>query len=142
MIVFPFDSFVQTLKFGTVLRFNHPDFDEKPYFFIIADYSNTTHPPVISLISSKSDKNKRCFITITEKEYSGFKRLSYVSCDKTYDFTAETLYSLYSQQRLEILDTMPHATMEKIVCGCQSSKTIARGTLKRMKVALDNACSE
>jgi hypothetical protein len=107
MIVFPFETFVSVLRFGTVLRFHHPEFDQKPHFFIITDYSNTVHPPVISLISSKSEINKRCYVTVKANEYKGFDKVSYISCDKTHDFTAETLYHLYSQQKLEILGCVP-----------------------------------
>lgn len=133
------EVFLESLKFGLVVRYAHPDFPEKEHFFVIVDYSPNKIPPMISLISSKSNKHKETYVQIEKDEYNFFTKQSFIDCDQVYEKTPDDLYKLFSESRLSIQGTFEQQTLERIKDKCYNSKQLAKIYRKRIVQAYNKA---
>ena len=132
MILFPSKVFISRLRRGSVIKFPHPEFPEKPHYFPILNINpsrdgflllvvSTTNTDTIKEIIDKQKHLRAGYIFVKTGEYQCFDRDSYINCHKPYPFEIGELKEKYEKRSVELKDSLPQALINEVLKGCLGS---------------------
>ena len=132
MILFPSKVFIGQLQRGSVIKFSHPEFPDKPHFFIVLNINpskdgffllaaSTTNTDTIKEIIDRQKHLGRGYIFVKTSEYQCFDRDSYIKCHKAYPFEIGELKKIYERGLVELKDSLPQGLIDKVLKGCLDS---------------------
>ncbi len=132
MILFPSKFFISRLYRGSVIKFSHPEFPDKPHYFIILNknplkdgfFLLTASTANIDRIKKIIDTQKHLaegYIFVKMGKYQCFDRDSYINCHKPYPFEIGKLKKRYEKGLVELKDPLPQELIEKVLKGCLDS---------------------
>jgi len=132
MILFPSKVFIGQLRRGSVIRFSHPEFPDKPHYFIVLNI-NPSRDGFLLLVASTTNTGRIKEIIDTQKhlgggyifvktgEYECFDRDSYINCHKAHPFEIGKLKKIYEKGSVELKDSLPQGLIDKVLKGCLDS---------------------
>jgi hypothetical protein len=148
MILFPSSIFLKRLTCGSVIKFSHPDFPEKPHNFIVLN-SNPLKDGFLLLIVSTSnvervkeivDRQRRLsggYINVKQGEYKDFERESYINCHKPYAFEIGKLKAKYKKALVDMKERLPDELIKRVRKGCLDSPMFKPKYKKFIKIEGD-----
>jgi len=132
MILFPSKIFISRLRRGSVIKFTHPEFTDKPHYFIVLN-DNPSKDGFLLLVASTAttdwikkiiNRQKHLgggYVFVKTGEYRYFDRDSYINCHKAYSFEIGKLKERYERGLVELKDSLPQELIDRVLKGCLDS---------------------
>lgn len=132
MILFPSKVFISRLHRGSVIKFTHHEFPNKPHYFIVLN-KNPLKDGFFLLIVSTANTSRikeimdvqkhlvKGYIFVKTGEYQSFDRDSYINCHEAYPFEIGKLTKRYEKGLVELKDPLPQELIDKVLKGCLDS---------------------
>ena len=132
MILFPSNVFIRHLHRGSVIKFTHPEFPDKPHYFVVLN-ENPSKDGFLLLVActSNTDGIRKIigiqkhlglgYVLVKTGEYGCFDRESYINCHEAYPFEIGKIKKRYEKGRVELKDPLPQGLIDKVLKACSDS---------------------